>query len=357
MEPSLLRVDLGIAWKWEYDNDFVHIVNKECLQNNIQSYIVHKNNLEETKHRLHSDGIKFNSFLDRASDEDHDFTPFIESIKEKCNHCWFLNDTDHGTKISDKSIMHFELARAGINVPLTIILPSLQEKPEIDLRDLERLGTPFIIKPAKTSGGGIGVVKNAKTHDDIESIRRSNPSVSYLIQQRICPTCLNEKRAWFRVYYVLGETLACWWDDQTHLYDTLSKEDEDTFNLYELRTITQKIGMISRLDFFSTEIALDTSGRFIVIDYINDICDMRLQSRHYDGVPDEMVHEIASLIVKGVKSKIRPVTMIADADTVPDTVHPQPSSISFLGLVYNGSRHVLAKLIVLFKGSPPGHSS
>lgn len=366
----MLHIDLGIAWKWEYDNDFVHIVNKKCLQNNIQSYIIHKDNLDETKDKLHSEAIKFNSFLDRASDEDNDFTPFIESIRERCNDCWFLNDTDHGTKISDKSIMHFELAHAGINVPFTIILPSFQEKPEIDLSAIEKLGNPFIIKPAKTSGGGIGVIKNAKTEKDVEYARRSNPTFSYLLQQHITPTCLDGKRAWFRGYYVLGEILLCWWDDQTHLYNTLSKEDEDRFNLHELRSITQKIGMISSLDFFSTEIALDQAGRFIVIDYINEICDMRLKSRHYDGVPDDIVHEIAGLIVKGVKNKICTVKMITETDiaeitvataakataTNIDTKHLHSSLSRFMRRVYNCKKNISERLTSLFKRSPSGRS-
>jgi len=357
VERSLLHVDLGIAWQWEYDNDFVHIVNKECLQNNVQSYIIHKNNLEETKAKLHSEAIKFNSFLDRASDEDNDFTPFIESIKEKCNNCWFLNDTDHGTKISDKSVMHFELANAGINVPSTIVLPSFQEKPEIDLSAIEGLGIPFIIKPSKTSGGGIGVIKNAKTESDVEFTRRSNPTVSYLLQQHISPTYLNEKRAWFRAYYVLDEILICWWDDQTHLYNSLCKEDEDKFNLYELQTITKKIGMISKLDFFSTEIALDKSGRFVVIDYINDICDMRLKSRHYDGVPDDIVHEIACLIVKGVKNRICPDKMITDTVISTDTKPPYSSLSRLMRRAYSYKKDITGKLASLFKRSPPGHQS
>ncbi|MBN2372932.1 hypothetical protein JXL19_03995 [bacterium] len=300
----MLEVDLGIAWKWEYDNDFVHILNEESIQNNIQSYIIHKYNLQETKDKIDSGAIKFHSFLDRASDEDKDFIPLIESIKGKFHQCWFLNDSYHSTKSSDKSIMHFELAESGINVPHTIIIPSFQEKPEIDLNDIgEKIGLPFIIKPALTSGGGIGVIKNAQAETDIECARKSNPAISYLLQQQISPAFLDGKRAWFRAYYVLGNVLVCWWDDQTHIYNRLSMEDENRFNLHELRTLTRSIARISRLEFFSTEIALEQSGRFIVIDYINDICDMRLKSRHFDGVPDDVVFEIAGIIVKGVKNK------------------------------------------------------
>ena len=309
----MLQVDFGIAWKWEYDNDFVNILDKECQQYNIQSYIIHKDNLEETKDKLRSGEIRFNSFLDRASDEDEEFISFIKSIKEECSSCWFMNDSYHSAKSCDKSIMHFELANAGINVPRTIILPPFQEKPELDLSGIKELGTPFIIKPAVTSGGGIGVVKDAKTEQDIEYERRSNPESCYLLQQHISPAYIDDKRAWFRAYYILNKVLICWWDDQTHIYNSLTEEDENRFNLHELRTIAQRIGRISRLDFFSTEIALDTSGRFIAIDYINDICDMRLKSKHYDGVPDEKVYEITGFLVNGVRNRIQPLEKIPEA--------------------------------------------
>ncbi|MGA1841875.1 MAG: hypothetical protein ACMUIU_14740 [bacterium] len=339
----LLQVDFGIAWKWEYDNDFVNILDRVCQQYNIQSYIIHKDNLEETKDKLHSGDIRFNSFLDRASDEDEDFISFIKSIKEECCNCWFLNDSYHSVKSCDKSIMHFELANAGINVPRTVILPPFQEKPGLDLSGIEELGTPFIIKPAVTSGGGIGVVKDAKTEQDIEYERKSNPESCYLLQQHISPACLDDKRAWFRAYYVLNKVLICWWDDQTHIYNSLTEEDEKRFDLHELRTITQRIGRISRLDFFSTEIALDTSGRFIAIDYINDICDMRLKSKHYDGVPDEKVFEITGHLVNGVRKRIYPVEKIREPRHI-------DSSLSRLGSFFSiFSKNIAGRLIYFFK--------
>jgi hypothetical protein len=46
------------------------------------------------------------------------------------------------------------------------------------------------------------------------------------------------------------------------------------------------------LEFFSSEIALTNDGLFVAVDYVNEICDMRLQSKHYDGVPDAIVAQI-----------------------------------------------------------------
>lgn len=51
------------------------------------------------------------------------------------------------------------------------------------------------------------------------------------------------------------------------------------------------------MDWFSTEIAL-THENFLVVDYVNDDIDTRLQSRAVDGVPDEIMKAVASDLVR-----------------------------------------------------------
>ena len=63
----------------------------------------------------------------------------------------------------------------------------------------------------------------------------------------------------------------------------------------------RKIQKVCSLDFFSSEIALTEENTFVVVDYVNEVCDMRLQSKHVDGVPDEVVQRIQELIAKETK--------------------------------------------------------
>ena len=70
-----------------------------------------------------------------------------------------------------------------------------------------------------------------------------------------------------------------------------------SYQLYELFTIVEKISKISKLNFFSNEIALSLNEKFVVIDYVNEICDMRIKSYQHDGVPDHIVKNIADHIV------------------------------------------------------------
>ena len=53
---------------------------------------------------------------------------------------------------------------------------------------------------------------------------------------------------------------------------------------------------------FPPEIAL-TQKEFVVVDYVNDGIDTRVQSKAVDGVPDEVIQNIAEQLVKIVKGE------------------------------------------------------
>ena len=57
------------------------------------------------------------------------------------------------------------------------------------------------------------------------------------------------------------------------------------------------------LDFFSTEVAVDLDNKFVIIDNVNEICDMRQKSKFPDGFPDEIVYKTAEIIAVYVENK------------------------------------------------------
>ena len=77
------------------------------------------------------------------------------------------------------------------------------------------------------------------------------------------------------------------------------------FGLDRLRAITQQIAGVCGLNVFSTEIALDEHGIWQVVDYVNEPCDFRLQSRVVNGVPDEVVAEITRSIASWLARRKR----------------------------------------------------
>ena len=137
---------------------------------------------------------------------------------------------------------------------------------------------------------------------EVIEARQAHKNDKYLLQRTVKPAYLGEFRAWFRVFYAFGEIIPVWWDDQTHVYDQISAADEKAFGLEELTSVTARIQQVCKLDFFSTELAYTSEERFVSVDYVNEICDMRLQSKFSDGVPDTVVQHVAELLVKFVET-------------------------------------------------------
>ncbi len=288
------EIDLGIAWEWQYDAEFVKGLADTGHSRGLSVQLIHTRDLP-TALRDFTDGkIHYRTFLDRASDNVKEFLPFGKAVAK--SGARMINTYAQMAWCIDKATMHMEFLANGLHVPYSIILSAYDHEPEIKIKDLARLGRPFIIKPC-LGGGGTGVVLGAETLADVLSARKSQNDQKFLLQEKIAPKLLNGRRAWFRVYWVLGRTFIVWWNDLTHLYGELNSTEEEIHDLSSLRRIISKIAGISRLDFFSAEIALTNDNRFVVVDYVNDIVDMRLQSCHADGVPDSLVRDITSAIV------------------------------------------------------------
>jgi hypothetical protein len=204
--------------------------------------------------------------------------------------------------------MHLEFIANGLDTPHTVILPSFASRPEAGVTeaDLLPLGSPFVIKPANTTGGSLGVVKEARTLDAVTAARRTYSTDKYLLQERIRPREEDGKRFWFRGFFILGLVQCAWWDDGTHLYAEIIPDDVERYGLHALYPIVRRIASVSKLRFFSTEIVRDETGRSIVVDYVNESCDMRLQSGHADGVPDALVAAVASRIASFVRDGLLP---------------------------------------------------
>ncbi len=284
---------IGVAWNWQYDADFIHLLDRALHQAGLNSYLVGSHNLAHITGEVERGERRFLWFLDRASDEDSQFLKLNQLLHAQDVH--FLNAHHHYLLASDKAEIHRELLASGLNLPTTLILQSHDREPHINPSAIEPFAKPFIVKPAK-GGGGRGVLTGAKHIDEINQVRAKYRAQRFLIQQNIEPQIIGDRRAWFRVYFVCGVVIPCWWDDRTHRYIVFEPKDAELINIAELERIARVIAYVSHLDFFSSEIALDTHHRYVVIDYVNTPCDMRLQSKYANGVPDFLVQQIIAAL-------------------------------------------------------------
>jgi len=297
--------DLAVAWDWEFDREFVHILENQMHAHRMLFYSISHHNVHETLKRLQKGELEFGAFMDRASESDENFVPLAKHLRR--TRALFINPVEVVQHAVDKATMHLEFLSKGIEVPYTIIISPFNKKKEVELSltELARLGRPFIIKPANTTGGGTGVILGAESLKDVIESRQHHKNDKYLLQEKIIPAPFSGRRGWFRVFCIFGLILPCWWDDETHIYHMITKSEVTSHGLRPLISIARKIEDVCKMDFFSTEIAITAAKKFVVVDYVNDLCDMRLQSRHFDGVPDTVVSEIARRIARRLKGRLR----------------------------------------------------
>jgi glutathione synthase/RimK-type ligase-like ATP-grasp enzyme len=293
---------LAVAWDWVFDREFVTLLEKAVHDQGKTFFSITHHNVQEALHDVRSGSLTFGTFLDRASDTDERFRPLAHALAKQVART--INPHDRMHHAADKAIMHEEFLSRGIEVPYTLIISPFNRKREVELSltDLAKLGRPFIIKPANTTGGGTGVILGAETLKDVIESRQHHKNDKYLLQEKIAPAELSSRPAWFRVFWVFGEVLKCWWNPKTHHYTVVTDEEMRAFSLVPLARMTSAIAEVCRLDFFSTEIAVTPEHRCVVVDYVNEICDMRLQSLHPDGVPDLIATKICEIIATNVPS-------------------------------------------------------
>ena len=293
-----MRYDLCLPWYWEYDNVFVGMVERACIEEGISLWQIKPDNLLESITALYKGVTTFKTLLHRGQGE-----PIFDPIPRWAQefNAKRINPAELSAWSEDKATMHLEFISAGLFTPYTILLPPFLVEPVIPHIDLGMLGENFVIKPSN-GGGGEGVILGANTMAEILDARMEFPEQKYLVQAHILPRIIDEAPAWFRVFYANGETYPSWWDPGTHIYAPVTAEEESQHHLGNLREVTKRIASICKLDWFSTEIAL--ADEFVVVDYVNDEIDTRVQSQAMDGVPDEIMENIAKQLVIIAKENV-----------------------------------------------------
>lgn len=294
--------DLCVAWNWIYDTDFISLLDLSCQSHGLSLLQIKPENLPQALSLMVGGELGCRVFFDRASDEDPDFMPLVQWVNE--GDIRSINPFEQSSHTWNKAEMHARLIENGLNVPLSFVLPSYLEQADIPPIDLRPLGDQFTIKPAHGSGG-VGVMLNATSWDQVLTVRKEHATDQYLLQAHVTPMQLNHRPAWFRVIYCAGQSFPSWWDPATHIYTPVSDDEKLRLSLDPLDQITAQIAELCGLNLFSTEIALTTDDQFMVVDYVNDQIDLRLQSTVPEGVPDAIVKDVSEQLARHVEHHCR----------------------------------------------------
>jgi hypothetical protein len=184
----------------------------------------------------------------------------------------------------DKARLHDLLVKHNLPVPVTRLIRAESSIEELDWG----CGRYLVLKPER-SGGGEGVRIQEWCEETLRNTMNSRPKETWLLQEHVEPAIIAGRPAWFRVFNLFGDIRICWWDNHTHIYEFLPEGEVNAMGFNDLEMLGMKIGSSFPLQFFSTEIVYRVDGKPVIVDYINDPCDLRCKTHVYDGVPTELL--------------------------------------------------------------------
>ncbi len=286
--------DLLLLWEWPWDAPFVQRVLCAASAAGVAASAAGPEETLACLERLSAGGPAPLVIIDRASDVLPSAARLVADAKARG--VLVVNDPDRAAAAVDKARMHLALMSIGVEVPWTLLLPPDRVLTPQDEEALTSVGTPFVIKPAH-GGGGDGVVLGASTLADIARARLACADDTVLVQEHIVPRDFGGRPAYFRVLYCLGDIHPCFWHPDTSEYAALSEAERASDWARGLEAVARAIAGVSLMSLFSTEVALSVDGRWVAVDYVNDMCDLRPASLCAGGVPDPVLDAIVRRLV------------------------------------------------------------
>ncbi|HEX7052163.1 MAG TPA: hypothetical protein VF188_18285 [Longimicrobiales bacterium] len=304
-------LDLAVGQREERDDLFLTWLRDACAARGLSFEVLHEGVVEEACGAVDGGDLRIRTLLDLTASWWHEDDPYVRlcyAVKDSGGRV--IDDPDIAMMADHKAVSHHRLRQAGLPVPPTVVLRRWTPDRELTAAERAAVGEPVVIKPAR-GWGWKGVVLGARC--DREAITRARDfdrGDDFLIQRQVPYAWLLDDQgvrrpAWWRTYYVFGEIIPCWWSPTDCVYRLASLREVWTHGLLPVARLTAEIARLTGMDFFSTEIcmaeepaaegaAYHANGRpFYVIDYVNDQCDVRCQSQHPAGPPDDVVKHLA----------------------------------------------------------------
>ncbi len=296
------QIDLCIGWGPWPDEPFLEFIARRCSERKVSCVVCKDENVQQVIRASETGRRRILMHLDADADYEDPADPYSRlGYAAKDGGAFVVNEPDRAKLGINKAVIHYHFERAGIPVPYTIVVRNWEPRDfRLTQAERQRLGNPFIVKPAR----GYGKQGVARVHGgsvkEIARARKFDRGDDFLLQELIEPEWFGHHRGWFRVFFVLGEIILCWWDNLTEHYQPVALDQFHRYELNPLCAIVLKIARITHMNFFTTELAIVGRGarrRTLSIDYVNDPADMTIRSHSHCGVPDEIVAHVAGRLV------------------------------------------------------------
>lgn len=259
------------------NSELIRIFREVFAPYGLSFLLVNEKNLEPAIADVARGWLRPYVYLDLCSAVDARFLDLLEACATQGIHT--VGDPRILPTWTIKAESHPRLEKAGLPLPETVILKRDEPDRELTTEERARIGERCVVKPSFGVAGKGAVVGIPPTAAAISAARDFNRKDDWLIQQMITWGSYDNHPAYLRAYNVLGHRSLLWWAkiDGIDMYHPLTWADLKKYDLLGAVELIDRVAEVSGMEFFSSEIAITSDSgprRFVLIDYINDQCDM-----------------------------------------------------------------------------------
>jgi hypothetical protein len=243
---------------------------------------VNQTNVDQVIGQIEQGWLAPHVYLDLASTTKPRFNDLALAASRRG--VYVIDNPDGLTTWTYKATSHERLQKAGLPLPPSVILPRGSADRALTPEERQLIGDRCVIKPSAGYANRGVVVGVEPTLAQITQARDFDRNDDWLVQKMISWTRLGNRPAYLRGYHLLGHRSLMWWckEGKDDRYDLLTWDDLQKYDLLPAVDLIDRVAAASGVDMFSSEIAITkTTGddRFVLIDYINDQCDMDPEAR------------------------------------------------------------------------------
>jgi hypothetical protein len=203
-----------------------------------------------------------------------------------------------------KSYSHPRLQAGGFRVPATVIIKAAEGDRELTPEERALVGERCVITPYYGVAGRGAVIGVEPTRQAIAKAREFDRKDDWLVQRMITWGRCGEREAYLRGYNVLGHRTLMWWSEGRG-YSNVTWDDMRQYDLMCALELVERVGRLTGLEFFSSEIAIvgeagsvSPEERFVLIDYVNDQCDIDPQAQPSRSPPEDWVRWVCGRLAE-----------------------------------------------------------
>jgi hypothetical protein len=292
--------------------------------------------VQEATERLQSGRLQIGFHLDYFSlwhIPDDPYARLARAVRDSGGHT--INPPAKSRLFTNKAEAHERLRKRGLGVPATALV-----SPETEIYESILLAaglgldgtSTYYVKPANGFGSsGVLRVENGtfdRIREAITQVRQRHAADTLLVQRAInCPRLRADdganRIAYWRLVHCMGEIIPFWWcaaeaAQGRPSYRRLTGAEIKRLQLQDVIHYCHELADLCQMSWFSTELcasetAEDTRFRvpgpdgksrsLVAIDYVNDQCDVDVQSRWLGGPPDDFVRHVANRFAEAARAR------------------------------------------------------